>query len=213
MKKDQSGEVMLEAAIIFIPILILLFAMLSLTFFYYQESVMNSLACEISSDIAKNYKFTDVAIGENGLESGDILNSKMFRTTFGKNKIEQEHQQRAQEYVDWRLPLTSLGFNPGDPHVECELDGTGIGRVIVKVTVSQKTDFFLSEILDMVGITEDGGYFASQSYSECVDPMEYTSMITFTDYLSSEMLSPLNPLAQLADSIERLAKKVSDLIN
>ena len=60
--KEERGEIMLEASIIFVPILILLFVLLSLCFFYYQTAMMDSVANEVAADVAQNYKFQSPAL-------------------------------------------------------------------------------------------------------------------------------------------------------
>lgn len=187
LKDVQSGEVMLEAAIILVPVIVLLMSLLSLSFLYYQEAMMNTVATELATDVAKNYKFTTISPTKNTISKNDYAGTKMFRMNFAKNSMETAHKSRVKDYGVWRVALTSLGIDSEDLEIKCDIDGTGIGRAVVKVKVSQKTTFFLSGVLDLVGVTEESTVFSSTAYAECNDLIAYTSMINFTEYATSRI--------------------------
>lgn len=208
--KEEHGEIMLEASIIFVPVIILLLVMLSIVFLFYQEAMMTSVANEIAADVAKNYKYTDLDVGSNTLNENDVNSTKMFRMSFGIGKTERKHQERAENYVDYRIPLTSLGLNPENIDVECKITRSGIGRVYAQVTVSQKTDFFLSGVLDLVGITDEKTLFSSTAYSECNDLLGYTSMVNFTDYASGK-LSEFEAVGNFYMNVKNMINKLMGL--
>lgn len=178
----QSGEIMLEASIVFVPVLILLLAMLSLGFWFYQMAMMTNVASEIAAEVARNLKFEDLADHGDAIGPDDVTDLRMFRSTIGRRGLESTQNERGNAHGDWRVPLTSLGFGPQDPDVDVELTRSGIGRLYVKVTVRQETNFFLSGILEFAGITEDHPVFGGTAYAECVDLMEYASMVNFLQY-------------------------------
>lgn len=187
-RNGQSGEIMLEAAIIFLPVMILLLAMLSLGFWFYQTAMGTNVASEIAAEVARNLKFEKLdAYGDTLDDVRDATDLRMFRSTFRLSELEDAQEQRAQDYADWRIPLSTLGFGPQNLEVELELERSGIGRTHVKVTVHQETDFFLSGILKYAGIVEDHPVFGGVAYAECVDLMEYTSMVNLLWYGSEEL--------------------------
>lgn len=206
--KKQNGEVMLEASIILVSVILLLLGLLSISFMFYQQSLMTTVATEIATDVAKNYKFTSVAMGKNH-DLDNVNEAKMFRMSFGKNGIEEAHEDRADDYVDWRVSLASLGLQPEDVEVDCEIVSSGIGRAYVKVTVSQKTDFFLSGILELMNISDENTMFTATAYAECTDLMAYTSMINFTQY-GSEKLSVFNSVGNFYNSVKNLVNNLLD---
>ena len=70
---------------------------------------MTSVANEIAADIAKNYKFTEVEVGENislDIYDDEDKRVKMFRMNFGKGSMERAHEDRAEDYgiIHFRLP-------------------------------------------------------------------------------------------------------------
>lgn len=208
-QNNQRGEVMLEAAMIMVPILILLMVLLSLSFLFYQQTMMATVASEIAADVGKNFKFTDQAVGDNTLSTSDATDLRMYRTTFGKGKVEDDKVDAAETYAEWRVALSSFGLNPGDPEVKCEIDGTGIGRSVVKVTVSQKTDFFLSDVMEFAGVSKEKMTFSATAYAECSDLMSYTSMINFTEFIS-DRLSMFNSIGNLYESVKGLVQNLLD---
>lgn len=202
---DERGEIMLEAVIIIVPVLILLFVLLSLSFFFYQEAMIHTMATEIAENIAKNYKFTDLPMESQSLRLGDVNNTKMFRMTFEQKNVNDAHQGRANGYVQDRASFTGMGLHPQSANVSCEIHSTGIGRAYVKVTVSQKTDFFLSGILEMTGVADEETLFSSTVYAECTDFTAYTSLMNFDVYCSSQLSN-----MQLFDSIGSLWANVKN---
>lgn len=208
-QNNQRGEVMLEAAMIMVPILIMLMVLLSLSFLFYQQTMMATVASEIAADLGKNFKFTDQAVGDNTLSVSDATDLNMYRTTLGKGKVEDKKVAAAETYVKWRVGLSSFGLNPGEPEVECKIDGTGIGRAVVKVTVSQKTDFFLSDLMEYAGVSKEKMTFSATAYAECSDLMSYTSMINFTEFFS-DRFSMFNSVGNLYGSVKDLVINLLD---
>ena len=215
-KECQRGEVMLEASMILLTVLIMLMALLSLSFMFYQEAMMTSIANEIASDVAKNYKYTgtgvsgsDHPIGDNSISLDAVEGVGMFRMSFGMNGVESAQEDRASEYVAWRIPLATLGLDSNITNVECEIEGSGIGRAYVRVEVSQTTDFFLSGALEALGVTSNLRNFNAVAYAECVDLTGYTSMINFAEDFSKR-LAVFGPVGDLYVSIKDFIANVSD---
>ena len=207
--RDQNGEVMIEASIILVSVMILLFALLSLTFMFYQESLMTSVANEVAAKVAKDYKYSSKDMGTHTIGNGDVENVKMFRMTFAKGSMEELHAERAKSYAQARFRSATLGINEGELNVDCEVNSSGIGRAYVKVTVSQKADFFLSDFLVLAGILGDDCIFSSTAYAECVDLMGYTSMVNFTDF-GCRKLAVFNSVGNLYTSVKGFIEELMD---
>ena len=206
-ENNQRGEVMLEASFILVSVILLLMALLSLSFLFYQEAMMTSVANEIAADIAKNYKYTDMEMGESSITLDDVTGVRMFRMSFGKTKMEESHEARAKSYAQWRVSMATLGIHSSELEVVCEVTSSGIGRAFVKVTLSQRSDYFLSSILDLAGIADEDTIFGATAYAECMDLMGYTSMVNFTQYASQE-LSIFNSIGGFYDSVRNFIEKL-----
>lgn len=200
--KEEGGEVMLEASIILVAILILLMALLSITFMFYEQAVMTSIATEIASDVAKNVKFSNLEIGTSTITPSDYDDTQMFRTNFGQFSLQDDKEALAKTYARERMRLASFGMNSGTLEVECNLKVSGIGRMYAVVTVSRPTEFFLSGVLDLLGITDTKTMFSVTAYAECTDLMGYSAMVNFADYATTK-LEVFGPFADFYVSFKK----------
>lgn len=182
LRKSESGEVMLESSIILVSVLILLMILLSLCFMFYQQAVMTSIANELSSSLAKNYKYHTTDSRTDTFTVDDAKAQKKYRLNLGAGKMEDLHEAKAEPAAQKRFELTSFGFNSKGVTADCEVKISGVGRAYIKVTVTNKTDFFLSDILKWAGIIDDNG-FSAVSYAEITDMTGYASTVNFADYV------------------------------
>lgn len=222
LKSDdsQNGEIMLEAAMIMVPILVLVMCLLSLSFLFYEQALTTTIATEIAADIAKNYKYSkrdNNEMGSGTLSLEDIENGKLFSSSFAIGKIEKEYTILANNYAQKRIEAATLGFHTSDLNVECDIKRTGLGRAYVKVSVSRDTDFFLSDIWNFgsQGTTANITGFGGTAYAECVDLIGYASMINFTDYWTSVLTDKIEVLGaadKLIDSIKSLIEKGAEVL-
>lgn len=185
--REQSGVIMLEATLIMVSVIMICLAMLALSFYFYQQSMMVSVATEIASDVARNYKYEGMEIGDDIITEKNQTDLERYRMSYHSKKMENKAKKRAEKYVKKRFAGTNMGGNREDAEVECEIVKTGTGRVYVKVTLSHETNVFLGEILSIMGITEDETKFQVTAYAECMDLMQYTSLVNFTDYTANEL--------------------------
>ena len=107
---SDKGEVMLESSFILVSVIILLMALLSMCFLFYQQAMMTSIASEISSNVAKNYKYGGVAVNAEKFTVSDVKGMKMYRTTFGSSKVVRLHEGKASEYGQSRANLQVLAL-------------------------------------------------------------------------------------------------------
>lgn len=212
--KNENGEIMLESSIVLVFVILLLIALLSISFMFYQQAMLNSVAAEIASDVARNLKYTNITMGSDQItlscydKDNNSDKIRMYRMSIGSGKVEDKHQDRAEVYVVERVNQTNLGINSHNAEVECKIEHSGIGRAYVTVKVTQKTDFFMSGVLEFLGIYDEDTFTAHAS-AECMDLMSYTSMINFSNNMG-EWLGPLNPVGQLYGSFKELIQALCE---
>lgn len=207
--RSENGEIMLESSIVLVFVLLLLMALLSITFMFYQQAMLNTVAAEIAADVAKNLKYTNLEMGNDEITLDNYDGVKMYRMSIGHKKIENGQQDRAEKYVVDRVNKTSLGLNSHNAEVECKVEHSGIGRAYVTVKVTQKTDFFMSGVLEFLGIYDAEDGFTAHASAECLDLMTYTSMINFTENLGG-WLAPLNPVGELYVNFKELIQSLCE---
>lgn len=207
--ENQKGEVMIEASIILVSVILLLLVLLSLAFMFYQQALMTNVANEVAAKIAKDFKYSAKVMGTHTINNSDVEGVKMFRMSFAKNSVAEAHAERAKPYATSRFNMATLGINSGELNVICDVESSGIGRAYVKVTVSQNTDFFLSDVLTLAGIIDENNVFSATAYAECVDLMGYTSMVNFTDF-GCRKLAVLNSVGNLYTSVKGFIQNLLD---
>ena len=77
--KNENGEIMLESSIVLVFVLLLLMALLSITFMFYQQAMLNTVAAEIAADVAKNLKYTNLERGNDEITLDNYDGVKMYR--------------------------------------------------------------------------------------------------------------------------------------
>lgn len=205
--RNENGEIMLEASIVLLPTLIIMFAMISLSFLFYEQALLNSIATEIASEVGRFYKYSDRdndEMGANVLSDSDIKNGKLFSSSFAVFSIENQYTELAKKYAEDRIAAATLGIDNSDLEVSCNIENTAPGRFYVKIVVSQKTDFFLNEIWSLIGDDGVTGVtdFSGVAYAECTDLMGYTSMINFIEYWTTEFEDNVELIASIQRFIE-----------
>ena len=210
---------MLEASIIIVMVLMLLMAMLSITFMLYQQAVITSVANDIAADIAENYKYAHFKIGDTVPEDAEFKAAAtgddmlLYRTTFYSANLKKKHEDNdaleadAQKWLD----KTSFGINEEPVEVECRIHTSGIGRAYVTVTVSQKTEFFLSGVLEAMGIADKKMKFSATAYAECIDILGYTSTVNLAQFVTGE-LDAYQSVGKFYNNFDGLWQKVKGLL-
>ena len=183
---ENSGEVMLESTIIFLIIAFVLVAMISLGFLYYQKAMISNVAVEIASDVASAYKPTSLTPTDGNAQNA-ATTIKMYRLSFALNSLKVLHKQRAQKYLDSRIPITTLGLTEGTPTVtQCDIIVDNIGRLHTEVTVEMKSDVLFSGALKYFGIIKEVPTFRATARAECLDVTGYAGYVHFAEYINNK---------------------------
>ncbi|MBQ8802269.1 MAG: hypothetical protein IJZ53_01350 [Tyzzerella sp.] len=183
LKKD-SGEVMLESTIIMVFTLLILIAMLSVGFLFYQQAMINTVATDLASDIATSYKLTNQDIGEGEVTSTALNDVKLYRTSVSMFSMKALHKQRAEEYLPERIQMSTLGIAEKEPVLEeFDIAVDNVGRMHVELTVSMECDILFSGALKYFGIIDSTPRFSARASAECLDITAYASHVKFLDYV------------------------------
>ena len=122
-----------------------------------------------------------------------------------------KHSVDLTEKTQKRVDLSSFGINESPVEVNCKFYTSGIGRTYVVVTVSQKTEFFLSGVLDALGMSDRSKSFSATAYAECVDMIGHTSTVNLAQYATGS-LSAYQPLGEAYNSFGDLWKSVKKFL-
>lgn len=212
----DNGEVMLESTIIMVFTLLILIAMLSVGFLFYQQAMINTVATDLASDIATSYKLTNQDIGNSEVNSNALNDVKLYRTSVSMFSMKALHKQRAEEYLPERIQMSTLGISDKEPVLEdFNITIDNVGRMHVDVTISMECDILFSGALKYFGIIKDTPKFSASARAECLDITAYASHVKFLDYVSrkaEETLPNGNKAITSIIGIFRDADSIADML-
>ncbi len=178
LQDESSGEIMLESTMIMLFTIIILIAMISLGFLFYQRIAVSLVANDIASEIAATYKLS------NADEENQVA---MYRTSFSMNTIEEKKRERSEELLDKKFPLVSLGMNTEAKVSDFDVVVDNIGRMHAEVTVSVESDVVFGGALRYLGIMDSKPQFDAVGRAECLDITAYAGHVKFFQYIGQKL--------------------------
>lgn len=208
---NSKGEVMLEAAIIFPIVFVLVFSLISMGFLYYQKIMVQIVANETAAYIAAGYKITESSLQDDVISSASELGDlQMYRSSFFVKKMAGEHQDRANTYLSYRMSYGNLGMNRSVPEAEVTVTVDNVGRMHVTCVVTQQCDVFLGGVLKMAGITESERItFTGTGRAEVLDITAYGGYVHFLNYLNTAANNSFGPetaVGKLVSNVDKIIK-------
>lgn len=208
LKIDESGEVMIEAVIIFPLVLLILITMLSLGFLFYQRTMLSSVATETASAIGACYKY-DQPLDKREITE-DIINSlRKYRLSLQLSSMKEQNTKYGDKFLKSKVEISNLGINRSDPKIESlDIVCDDVGRFHVTVEVSIETDFLFSDILEYLNIIDSSPKFTAKSSAEIIDMTGHSSYTNFVRYLSDDFIpkDPMNIANDIYDIIQDFKK-------
>ncbi|NLT19051.1 MAG: hypothetical protein GXY10_06595 [Clostridiales bacterium] len=212
LMNDDGGEVMIESTIVIVITISLMLVMISLGFLFYQQAMIKTVANEIASGIASDYKYSERSgsYHVSDISYTQINGLRRYRTTFLVNDMKSEYDSIAASYVIDRVALTNLGLNSSDPQIESlDIKMINLGRMRVDVVVSMESDFLFSGLLKSLDIIDETPTFTGSASAECMDLTSYASTVNFQRYIVNKFAGE----GSIGDSIVDIYYSVSNLIN
>lgn len=229
-KDGESGEIMLEAAIVLLMVFAIIFAMFSLGFMYYQKVMVQTIANEATAYAATNYKYI---LAKNGTEmdldahditifdsaQGDTDDTyapaplKMFRSSFAILALEAEGKSDVEAYVKERMNLSSFGMNDNVSVDKYDIKIDNIGRMHVECTISAKSEIIFAGFAEFLGIIDDSTItFSASSRAEIIDITSYASYVNFVGYFG-RVVSQSDAIESVTGSVYTISDSVKDTFN
>lgn len=215
LKKDESGEVMLEAAIIFPLVFLIIFTMLSLGFLFYQRTMLSSVAAETASAIGNCFKY-DQNLDDRNIDADIMSKLRKYRMSLRLKTMKEQNKNYGNEFVKSKVGLANIGVNRSDPKIESlDISVDDVGRLHVTVEVSIETDFFLSDILEYLDIIDSSPKFTAKSSAEVLDMTGHFSYVNFVRYFSDKAreINVINSGEKLFNSTSKLVDDIKKLFN
>ena len=211
--KNEDGEIMLEALIVYSVTIMLLFLILAIFSLFYQRWNIQVIANEAATKVGQNYRYL-LATGGVDEYSGAVADKSAvtaiseYRYLFS-DKVEATAVTVATDHAKNRLAHTSYVKNVDGPNVSVEVVNDSLARKHVEVTLSGSYKVPLGEIFSFFGM-KDVIEYKTVGYADCVDIINYMNTVDFTDnllnknVLGSELYKSINMIIGLIDSIRNL---------
>lgn len=216
-KDGESGEIMLEAAIVLLMVFTIIFAMFSLGFMYYQKVMVQTIANETTAYVATNYKYPQNDLDSTTIDISNIKQTRKFRSTFAVNTLEGKNRENAVAYAQKRVQQSSFGINGNSKgsvtidDADFEIVVDNIGRMHVDCTVNVECEVVFGGFLEILGIIDDPTVtFSASSRAEIIDLTGYGGYTNFVRYFSAKLedkLSNINSICNSIGTVVDIAKK------
>lgn len=135
---------MLESLIVMVITIMLLIAMIGVGFLFYQKAMITTVATEVASDIASQYKYCEQDITDWTITEAKMKKLRKYRTSFSLPALRNKSKEKVKAYLQERVKVGNLGIGGSGAKIDSyQIKVDNIGRMHVEVTVSLKSDVLL----------------------------------------------------------------------
>lgn len=179
LRKERSGEIMIEALLVFIPTMFVAVFLIALGFVYYQQWNVQYVADAVAEQVALSYGYDEDGVVNGELTAEQIINRRIYRYSFDKGKTESRAKDVGQDYGKRLFRLTNLAKPRETETVDVVIEEDSLGRRHAQVKVKGSYHMYFSEGLRVMGFSENYTYEAT-SLAECYDMSALGSAVMFT---------------------------------
>lgn len=205
--RSEKGEIMLEAMIVYIITLFLLFFILAIFSILYQRWNLQTIADETVARMAQTYRFSTAEESSGYVEKEDLVKVGKYRYVLkSSNNLKKTVESRIQNYALWRLAKTTYTKNVVEPVCTVEVTPDAMSRRHLTLTITGEYSVPFGEALVFFGFPGTTDYEV-KAYADCVDIIDYINFVDYVDRtttlsdLGSDTLSLINSLFGLIDNI------------
>ena len=177
--KNEKGEIMLEALIVYSVTIFLLFFILALFCVFYQIWNIQTIANETASRIAQVYRYMYADIDTGYVSMEQVSGLERYRYLLGMKYImELEAGARADSYIGNRLDHTSFVSKIIEPQIRFEVKKDALASRHVEVTVAEEFWVPFGTALSYFGF-QDSIRYEAKAYAKCLDIIDYINMVDY----------------------------------
>jgi len=201
IKNKNQGMIMLEAVLVLAMSSVLFFMLFMITFIYYQEWTIKTIADNTAAQIAQAYKLPDSEMNGKA-DKNMIVDVDPYRYFLGKNILKTKNETKAKAYVIDSYKKASILKNLNEPIVTMELKSDSLSRrhVTVHIRGTYKVPFQELFLQDDITYNIEGS-------AECLDLIDYMNTIDYIDSVTSlslfnsKIISAINSVLHLFNHI------------
>ena len=215
-KKDEQGNVMIEASIVMTIAVVMVAVLISLGLMLYQKSLMQTVATETAVDIANVYglSYRDPVYGY--IDDSEFYNTNLYR--YLGNLLTDNHDEANERKGTWyglyRLKKGELA-RFSEPKVFVEIiqkPGTIIQHQVV-VTITAQFDMPLTTIWN----GDNSATYMVTGRADCVDLLDYFNTVGTVESIIFEkvddFVEPVSGAVEFIDKMVGGIKKIWQLFN
>lgn len=205
IKKEISGEIMLEAIIVYPIVLMLLFFLMGVGFMLYQTAALSSAVNAAATEISQTYKYSDMSKSSEEITNEMVTSIRLYRYVFGRgNALLDGKREDTKEYLRRRLDTVTMAKKIGDVNVTMDIVDDELGRRHIVVTGEAQYEMLFSGILDLMGLNGKPK-IKQTAIAQVEDISHYMNTVRYVSYLESLVDVPIvDSILGLAHTIEKI---------
>lgn len=177
---------MLEALIVYMVTIFLLFFILALFCVFYHLWNMQIVTNEAAARVAQTYKYVETADVDTGYVTiNQISDLGRYRYLFGsQKKMEQESEKKLTNYINRRLNRASFVNRMKEPQIRVVVQKDSLASRHVEVTTVEEFEVPFGEALSYFGFN-DTIHYECTGYANCVDLIDYVNTVDYAERQTS----------------------------
>lgn len=208
--KNDRGEIMLEALIVYGITIFLLFFVLALFSVFYHIWNVQVIANEAATRIAQTYKYRDANVDTGYVTMDQVSGLERYRYLAGAQyTVKSAAESKIQDYINRRMDHTSFVNKVAEPDIYFEVKKDALSSWHVEVTIVQQFTVPFGSVLSYFGYN-DKILYKTTAYAECIDIIDYINMVDFVGQQIS-LKSLGSKTVKMIDSILNLFNHITNL--
>lgn len=208
--KDDKGELMMEALIVYTITIFLLFFILAIFSALFQRWNLQIIANEAAARMAQTYRLDAADASSGYITEKDLVEISPYRYLHrvdSENGLKIKTEKKISEYAGWRLARTTYTKNVSEPKcsiVKVTPDAMGRRHLVLTITGEYAVPF--GEALAFFGFSGTIEYEVT-AYADCIDIIDYINLVDYVDeqtslkIFSSKLIGLIDSVLSLFDNI------------
>lgn len=199
--RNEKGEIMLEALIVYPVVIFLLLFILALFSILFQAWNIQTITNEVAAKAAQIYNQPKADIVTGYVTDDQVVEVEEYRYILDGITLKVASAKKMFPYANTRLINTTFAKKEEEPKITMEVKKDGVARRHMEVSIEGKYSVPFGAALAYFGMDEVMTYKATAN-AECLDLMDYITTVDFVDNQTS-----LNWLGSKAiDAINKVLK-------
>lgn len=199
-RKREDGELMVEAVIVFVIAVMVVFMLMNIALFTYQKIHISATANQAAADIANIYSETEADPFRSCINTSQLYFRKPYRYIgkAGSTGLDQEQKKKAEWYAEYLMSKNDILVKPShsnDSNKNCITvqinKNTELGQRQLVLEIKRTYPLLAVNPLKYFGLDLEYTYSAT-GYAQCYDMIDYINTANMTQEAASRFHSIVN---------------------